>query len=25
VRLRVQPAAAMTGDPNVPILRWQQP
>ena len=25
VRLRVQPAAAMAGDPNVPILRWQQP
>lgn len=23
VRLRVQPAAAMTGDPNVPIRRWQ--
>ena len=22
-RLRVQPAAAMTGDPNVPILRWR--
>ena len=24
IRLRVQPAAAMTGDPNVPILRWQR-
>lgn len=23
-RLRVQPAAAMTGDPHVPILRWHR-